>query len=281
MLSSQNGASQRSFALIAEVRDHLARLQSESPADAKDFRHRLMELLYEQDVTSTAQGRYSQELRKTRLHALRCREEERAHLAERLRAGPGQLLANAVAELAACLPLLETDPEFVRRGLQSLAEELRDGLDELRWILSELEPPQLMRELGLMDSLQLYAERLGRQNGIAVETRFPEQVPRFPPTMEVGIYRIVQEALRNAVRHGQASSLLVAIERQDDTWRFIVQDDGEGFDPEQLSYARGLVNMYEWARAFGSALEVQSKPGEGTRVILSIDPSALQIDRVV
>jgi two-component system sensor histidine kinase DegS len=264
-------ASQHSLALIAEIHDHLTRLQREDSGELALFRQSLADLLRDETNASVLESRFDHELRKIRLHALRNREEERARLAEQLRAGPGELLANAVVELVACLPLLDIDVKLVRRGLQALEEELRAGLDKLRQILSELEPPQLMKELGLMDSLQAYTQRLAKQSGITVEFHFPAQAPRFPPTMEIGIYRVVQGALRNAIEHGQASTVVLIVEQKNGGWRFAVQDDGSGFDPLYLSHASGLVNMYEWANAFGGTLEVQSKPGHGTTVVLTVD----------
>ncbi|HEY64861.1 MAG TPA: sensor histidine kinase [Caldilineae bacterium] len=279
MSASQNGSPRCEEALIAEVRAHLARLDQEDPARAMAFRQALAELLQEREKISQEKPQQGQELRRVKLHALRYREEEQARLARELKAGPGQMLANAVAELGACLPLLETDIDLVRRGLQALREELRAGLDQFRWLLSELEPPQLMKELGLIDSLRLYAQRLERRNGISIQMLLPEERPRFPPTMELGIYRILQEALHNAAKHGHASVLTLKVEREGDRWQFTVEDNGTGFDPEGLLYARGLVNMYEWARAFGGELEIRSRPGHGTRVTLIVDASEFQPSR--
>ncbi len=268
---SEGMASQRSLALIAEIHDHLLRLQREDSRELTLFRQSLMDLLRDEASPSVPESRSDHELRKVQLHALRNREEERTRLAEQLRAGPGQLLANAAVELAACLPLLDTDVELVRQGLRALKEELRAGLDKLRWILSELEPPQLMEELGLINSLQVYTQRLAKQSGIVVESHFPVRLPRFPSTMETGIYRVVQEALRNAIEHGQARTVVLSVEPKNGGWQFAVQDDGLGFDPLYLSHASGLINMYEWAQAFGGTLEVKSKPGHGTTVVLTVN----------
>ncbi len=271
---------QDSLNLIAEVRDHLTRLQRENPAEAAFFQRGLLELLHEEVNAPVSEEKFDQELRKTQLHALRHWEEERSRLGEQLRAGPGQLLANAAVELAACMTLLDTDIELVRHGLQALEQELREGLEHLRSILSALEPPQLLKELGLLNTLLAYAQRVAKQNNVTVQTHFPTRAPRFSSTVELGIYRVMQEALRNAVEHSGTKVIDLTVEQQksDGQWQFIVRDEGIGFEPAHLSQTRGLVNMYEWARAFGGDLDIQSKPGYGTTVRLTISASEIAGD---
>ncbi|MCD6289484.1 MAG: sensor histidine kinase [Anaerolineae bacterium] len=268
MSASQQGISQHSLDLITAVKDHLTRLQNDNPEEAHLFRYRLAELLRDGDRGQPA-GVLFDPVR-AQLFTLRHQEEERARLAKQLREGPGQLLANAAMELAACVPLLDTDTDLVRQGLQSLEKELRMGLGRLRYILLGLEPPRLMKELGLFESIRTYAERLAEEYGVKIELQFPEIVPQLPSTVEIGVYRIIQEALSNAVEHGQAQTIILTAKQEDDDWRFVVQDDGMGFEPTQIAHARGLLNMYEWARAFNGTLDIQSKPGYGTTVTLTI-----------
>lgn len=273
-------AFQESLALITEVQAHWTRLRLENLAEASFFQRKLLELLDERIDVSAPEGGVDQELRKARLHALQHWEEERARLGEQLRAGVGQLLANAAVELAACVTLLDSDIELVRRGLQALEQELRDGLEQLRSILASLELPQLMKELGLLSSLQLYAQRVAKQSQVAIQTHFPTQMPRFTPAVEIGVYRVVQEALHNAIEHSGARVINLTVEQQkpDGQWHFIVRDEGAGFEPAHLSQGRGLAHMQEWARACGGDLDIQSKPGYGTTVRLTISASKVAVD---
>ncbi len=273
MYLSEGVVSQQTLALVTEVKEYFAKLCQENPAEAALFRQKLIEAISDLESSSASEDPQAQEYRRTQLLALRDWEEERARLADQLRSGPGQLLANAAVELTACIPLLETDAELVRQGLKALEQELRLGLDDLRRILSELEPPHLIRELGLFNTIQTYAQRIAKGSDVTVDLRFPAQRPRFPPIVELGIYRIVQEALRNAVKHARAKTITVSVDKQSEDWHFTVQDDGAGFEPGRLFRARGLVKMYEWANAFGGLLEVRSKPGGGTIVALTIPAS--------
>ncbi len=273
-------AFQESLALIAEVQAHWARLRLENLAEASFFQRKLLELLDDQIEASASEGEFDQRLRKAQLHTLRRWEEERARLGEQLRAGVGQLLANAAVELAACVTLLDSDVELVRQGLQALERELRDGLEQFRSILANLELPQLMKELGLLSSLQRYAQRLAKQNQVAIQTHFPAQMPRFSPVVEIGVYRVIQEALHNAIEHSGAKVIVLTVKREepDGQWQFIVRDEGAGFEPACLSQGRGLAHMQEWAEAFGGDLDIQSKPGYGTTVRLTLGASEIAVD---
>lgn len=258
--------------LLEAVAKRYQALCRSDPHSADHFRRHVAWLLAE--MTDDAPGD-TQADQRVQLYTLRQREDDNARLARLLRDGPAQLLANAVVELAACLPLLDQDPSAVRSGLQALKDELQAGLATLRWILAELEPPALITELGLFESLAAYARRLGKHNGVQVDLHLPTDVPRLAPTMEVGIYHIVQEALRNAVQHGRAARIrLTALER-DEEWFFEIQDDGVGFAPDALASAHGLLMMHEWATALGGDLQVSSAPERGTIVRLTVPKRGL------
>jgi two-component system sensor histidine kinase DegS len=276
MHSSDSVTCSRSTDLVVEVKDYLEQLQRENPSEADLFRQKMSTLLQDQRDNGDEEGQSGLDTHKTQLHLFRNWEEERARLGGRLRRGPAQLLANAAVELAACLPLLNSDTDLVSRGLSALEQELRAGIDEMRSILSGLEPPQMMKEMGLLSGLHLYSQRIARQYSITVETLFSTRTLRFSPTVEIGIYRVLQEAMSNAAQHSQASKIMLTVERQSPGWRFAVQDDGSGFEPDCLSHARGLVHMYEWAEAIGGELEVQSKLGYGTTVTLTVDLAAFE-----
>lgn len=271
---------ERSLSLVAEVREHLLQLTRDAPAEAALFRRQLAELIHDGQESAATDAANGAALRKIQLYALRGWEEERSRLGERLRLGTAQLLANAAVELAASLPLLATDPDIVEQGLRSLEQELRAGLETLREILSGLESPQLMKELGVIGALEVYAQRLARQHAVQVITHFAARPPRLPPTIEIAIYRVIQEALRNAIEHGKATTITVASERTDGQWRFAVLDNGSGFDPGQLLSARGLVAMHEWVEAIGGHLDVCSQPGQGTTVAITIDLGEIADEQV-
>ena len=123
----------------------------------------------------------------------------------------GQLLANAAVELAACRLLLRNEPLTVEKGLISLENELRASLEELRWLLSDLQTPPLLQELGLAATLTRYAQRFSDHYGIRVSINSAISLPRLPVTVELAIFRIIQEGLRNVARHARTGHALLAL----------------------------------------------------------------------
>jgi signal transduction histidine kinase len=123
---------------------------------------------------------------------------------------------------------------------------------------------------GLDVALRKQAELLDRVHGAAV--RFAgDAIPRLAPVAEEAAYRVAQEALHNALRHGAPSTVEVRLGVSDGTVRLEVYDDGRGFDPAVSSGAGarlGLASMRDRARAAGGRLEVRSAPGGGTTVRL-------------
>lgn len=199
-------------------------------------------------------------------------EEERYRLARSLQDGPGQLLANAALEIETCLALMNDQPEAAREGLTALLGELRQGLTSVRDLVAELAPP-LLNELGLSASLQKYSEEFSIRTGIRVILRGWEALTeRFPATMEMAIFRVVQEALDNVREHAHARQVEVVLELALDRFTVTIADNGRGFDTTQPiapSRRLGLVSMRDRAELLDGNLQIFSEPGHGVRVVLT------------
>lgn len=199
-------------------------------------------------------------------------EEERYRLARSLQDGPGQLLANAALEIETCLQLMDDQPAAARAGLTALLGELRLGLVNVRDLVGELQPP-LLQEFGLQASLEKYAESYSKRTGIRVALRgWDALTERFPPTMEMAIFRIVQEALDNVREHSHAKHVESSLEFTQDHLTITISDNGNGFDTTQpIAPGRrlGLVAMRDRADLLGGNLQVFSEPGHGVRVVLT------------
>ncbi len=198
-------------------------------------------------------------------------EEERYRLARSLQDGPGQLLANAALEIENCLDLMNDQPVAAREGLTALLAELRQGLANVRDLVAELQPP-LLNELGLYASLEKYAESFSKRTGIRVTLRGWDALSeRIPATMEMAVFRVVQESLDNVREHAHAKHVEISLERNQDRLTVTVVDNGKGFDPTQpVSPGRrlGFVTMRDRAELMGGNLQVFSEPGHGVRVVL-------------
>ncbi len=199
-------------------------------------------------------------------------EEERYRLARMLQEGPGQLLANAALEIETCLRLMNDQPDAARAGLTALLDELRQGLTSVRDLVAELSPP-LLNELGLAASLQKYAEEFSRRTGIRVGLRgWDAFTERYPLTVEMAIFRVIQEALENVREHARANLVQVELESTPDRFTVTIADNGTGFDPSRPvapNRRLGLVAMRDRAELLGGNLQVFSEPGHGVRVVLT------------
>jgi signal transduction histidine kinase len=221
------------------------------------------------DVTERRLAEQRRRLRALSIGMLRAREEEARRIARELHDEAGQLLASvhiAVDRLAAEVPAVGEARVNEIKGLLDLTEA------ELRRIAHELRPT-ILDDLGLGPALAVLAENVSTRSGIPVTVNGRLEL-RLPAVVETAVYRIVQEALANAVRHAEASSIGVRLERLDGCLRTVVTDDGIGFDVNAVS-ARGdrglgLIGIGERLEPLGGILEIDSTPRAGTRLIVTI-----------
>jgi len=196
--------------------------------------------------------------------------EERSRLARELHDALTQRLFSLNLMLEAAASTVDADPESARAMLGRAGELVDAALAELRALIFELRPPALEAD-GLAAAVRKHAEVLGRAHGLAVAVSVPgaEEDASLAPEVERAIYRVVQEALHNVVRHAGTASASVAVEVDGDAVSVTVRDEGVGFDPAARAIASrrlGLVSMRERVAALGGELDVLSSPGTGTTV---------------
>jgi len=208
-----------------------------------------------------------------RIRIIQSQEEERMRLARELEDGIGQLLANAVFELASSRYLLDTENPAVDDGLSALQAELEQGLSDVRHLIADLDPPSMLGSFGLVAGLRRYLERYETRTGIKSVMNVRAITERLPSTAEIAIFRIIQEALENARRHAQAGRVEVSIYEEEGALVFSVTDDGVGLQPERVGSrgrSLGLVSMHDRAELLKGRLRVRSDAERGTQLILSI-----------
>lgn len=198
---------------------------------------------------------------------LRAHGEERRRIAHELHDAPVQLLAHLVHRLRG--------PDGASRagGATPSPPALRDlaltALDELRQITRGLRPP-LLDELGLMAALRALVAQSARSSGIVVRLEAPSTCPPLPPEVELALFRITQESLSTAVRHGVPNRIAVAVAVGEAGIVLTIADDGRGFtvaDAVSLaSTGLGLVGMRERSELLAGRYEVVSSLARGTRV---------------
>jgi len=202
-------------------------------------------------------------------------EKERRYVAQELHDETGQ----ALAAIKVGLMLLEhesADAEKVVKRSKELNSVVDEVLENLHRLAMDLRPAAL-DHLGLVAAMRQHAELVSAQTGMAVHFETGGEIGRLPGDMEIAIYRIVQEALTNVVKHARATRVDIMFERRKDSILIIVEDNGIGFSPKELTDGHlGTVGMRERAEMLGGSLRIESAPGEGYAVFLEVPcPSEL------
>jgi signal transduction histidine kinase len=196
---------------------------------------------------------------------------ERNRIARELHDAVTQKLFSLRLTVSAAATLMATDPAAAAAQLETVSELAAQASDELRAVVIGLRPADLAGE-GLDGALRKQVELLDRVHGAAVRY-VGEPVPRLPAVREDALYRVAQEALHNALRHGQPSQITVDLRTRKGSVVLRVQDDGLGFDPliaDGATRRLGLDSMRERGRQAGGTIRVTSRPGEGTSVAMTV-----------
>jgi signal transduction histidine kinase len=207
-------------------------------------------------------------------------ENERRHIARELHDQAGQ----ALASLMVGLRLLEEETgrdESTRARVIDLKRTVDAVLDNLHRLAADLRPASL-DHLGLVAALRQYAENFGRQHRLLVQFEAVGlEETRLSPMVETAVYRVVQEALTNVIRHAQATRVGVLLERRGDRVIAIVEDNGLGFDPAAIEQTGrlGLLGIQERADMLGGSVVIESAPGSGTTLFVEVPYADSNLDR--
>jgi signal transduction histidine kinase len=197
--------------------------------------------------------------------------EERNRLARELHDAMTQNLFSLSLTAEAAGGLVRTDPGRAEAEIDHVRRLARETQAELRSLIFELRPPRLETD-GLVATVGKDLEVLGRAHGLKADLRV-HGAPELASAAEVELYRIVQEALNNAVRHARAESVAVDVNATDGTVTVTVRDDGVGFDPAARAIRErrlGLTSMRERAESLGGTLTIESAPRSGTTVRVEV-----------
>jgi PAS domain S-box-containing protein len=191
--------------------------------------------------------------------------DERAYFARELHDGLGQILTSLSLFARSIEGELKGHQRRRLAALRVLADEALATTRSLAWSLRASVPPPE----GLAASLRSLAANIGSRTGLTIEIRGELQM-RFAVRIEAAVYKIVEEALTNVMRHASAQAVTISLTHSDDTLTVLVEDDGTGFEPEHRALTpgsgMGLLCMEERARLLDGTLRIESAPGKGTVV---------------
>ncbi|SFD97040.1 two-component system, NarL family, sensor histidine kinase DegS [Lentibacillus persicus] len=214
------------------------------------------------------------------LKIIEAQEDERRKISREIHDGPAQMLANI---------LLRSDlvDRTFREGtyedalceMKSIRKMIRSSLYEVRRIIYDLRPMAL-DDLGLIPTIKKYVATVSDYNDIDIEFIPLGKEERLQQKYEIAFFRLMQEALQNAVKHAEASLIKVKLEITESVISMTIKDDGKGFDPGlKQDKSFGLIGMRERVEMLNGKLEINSEIGKGTAIMIKV-PSSVSKDFV-
>jgi PAS domain S-box-containing protein len=230
------------------------------------------------DITERKEAQEQLRISHEQLHNLSAhcetvREEEKRNIARDLHDETSQLLASLYAHLEAAIAKLP--PDAVKSGdLIKKAQNLSTSvLDEIHKLIYELRPTGL-DELGLVPAINSLADTSLETAGIEVSFKTNGPVSRLNPTKEIMLFRVVQEAFNNIIKHSRANKVDIKIQFNKSTLKVKIKDNGIGFNVEEIigsknrSRGMGLLNMRERMKLINGKLTIKSIPSHGSEITL-------------
>ena len=210
------------------------------------------------------------------LKIIKAQEEERQRVARDIHDGPAQLMSNIVLKAEICDRLVDTDPIKAKEELKNLKSVVRETLQDVRKIIYNLRPMSL-DDLGLIPTLQRYIFTFQQESKISVNFKTTGVYEDIKPEISLSIFRIVQEIINNVKKHAEASNVSINLEFLEKELRLNVEDDGKGFNTEELKTRKdyinsgfGLYSMRERVELLNGKFEVNSAIGKGTRIDITV-----------
>jgi len=199
---------------------------------------------------------------------VRAQEDERRRLARELHDETGQALTSILLGLKSLEDL--DDVAALGQGVAALRERVVATLQDVRRLAVELRPAAL-DDFGLEAALERLTAGFAEQTGLKVELESRLQDDRLPEEVETVLYRIVQEALTNIVKHAQASRVSIVVTQKPGAVGAVIEDDGRGFDPDQsVDGGIGLIGMRERVALLDGSMTIEAAPGKGTTLVIEV-----------
>jgi len=214
--------------------------------------------------------RHSRQIQVMSAQVLRAQEEERRRIARELHDETSQALNALLLSIEMAQETVSDQETEACQRLEASKQLTVQTLDAVHNLAFDLRPTML-DDLGLVPSVRWYAKRQSETYGLQILVDTDELGERLPAQTEVALFRIVQEGLTNVAKHANASLARVRLRRREGEVELMVQDNGAGFDPEQVNSERlGLFGIQERVSLLGGSLQVDAGEGRGTRLTVAV-----------
>lgn len=228
-------------------------------------REHAAELAQERDRLDDEVAHRTAELTELARHLQTVREDERAHLARELHDELGALLTAAKLDVARIRRMTKTAAPEIDERLQHMSALLDQGIALKRRIIEDLRPSALSN-LGLIPALEILTTEFAQRSGLQLSLELADSAT--DDADRLALYRLVQEALTNVLRHAKARHVRVQLGEADGWLQLHIRDDGQGFNPDAVGAGHhGLLGMRYRIESLGGTLQLLSAPGRGTLVL--------------
>jgi two-component system sensor histidine kinase DegS len=209
------------------------------------------------------------------VRVMEAQENERQRLARQMHDGPAQSLTNLILQAEICERLFDTDPVQARVELGNLKTAVNVTFQKIRDFIATLRP-MMLDDLGLMPALKQSVQGFEEKTRLSTSFTVIGRETRLPPHIEVALFRMIQELLTNVHSHAHATHVQVSLEFKDEAVVASVEDDGSGFDANELQNPAlqrkglGLATIRERVEMLDGQAQIESRIGRGTKVRIEI-----------
>jgi PAS domain S-box-containing protein len=241
------------------------------PYGNKPARLVLINDVTEKNKASAALNESLENIRNLTEHIQNIREEERTHIAREIHDELGQQLTVLKMDVSWLNRRIADSDESIKQKLKELSEMLDGTVKTVRRISSELRP-SLLDDLGLVAAIDWSLKEFQKRSGIEIEFREPKEEWELGDSVKTGLFRILQESLTNVARHAEARKVKVHLNEKKGQIILSIEDDGKGFDKLETNSKKtlGILGMKERAIKMGGIYEINSLPGKGTIVTITV-----------
>jgi two-component system, NarL family, sensor histidine kinase DegS len=207
-------------------------------------------------------------------------EEERKRLAMDIHDGIGQMLTSLKFQIESIDPSKKT--EEMQTKLHEIQQLIIQVIKEVRRVTFNLKPT-VLGDYGLQAALNVFVKEIAKLSDIEITYQSDADGSlRLPQKIENNVFRIIQEAINNAIKYSEATRIEVSLQQTDNFIVIAVKDNGKGFDEKlvekrsvNIESGRGFFNMYERTEYINGSLDVKSEPGNGTTIVLTVPVKTL------
>jgi two-component system sensor histidine kinase DegS len=202
-------------------------------------------------------------------------EEERRMITRQIHDGPAQGLSNFILQAEIALRLLDIDQQKAREEIANLQQTAGATFSQLRDFIFDLRP-MMLDDLGLIPTIRRYVDAIQEKSGMNINLVVTGSERRLESHREVLIFRAIQDALANVRDYAKATQAKITVDLGERLVRTTIEDNGTGFDPqtmnnvEDMGQGSGLRKLRDRINMVGGSIDVQSNPGQGSRIVFSI-----------